>query len=185
VTGTPGTGKTIFSLTLAKQMDAQYLSLGEYVTQNRLFKGIDRSRRTKIVDVQRTRSRLREVFLGSDLLIVDTHIPEGIVPNNATRIVFVLRCNPRILWRRLTSRRWSREKVRENVMAELVDYCLIAARTTYGRSKVVQLDMSHGSVNRSVSLAKQILLSSKSYSLSIDWLTKLAKDEPFLKLLEG
>jgi adenylate kinase len=184
VTGTPGTGKTIFSTTLAKQTGAQCLSLGEYVVEHQLFKGIDRKRKTKIVDVPKARSHLKRFISKHDLLIVDSHIPEGIVPNDATIIVFVLRCNPRILESRLSRRRWSREKVRENVIAEMVDSCFIAALSNYDRRKVLQLDTSHRNVKRSVLLARKILLNPKSYKdSSIDWLAKMGKDKSFLKLL--
>ena len=168
---------------LAKQMAAEYLSLGNYIVEHKLYKSIDRWRKSKIVNVVKTRTHMRNIIAKHDSLIVDTHIPEGIVPSRATRMVFVLRCNPQILERRLKQRKWTSEKVRENVMAEILDYCLIAAQSKYGKRKVVQLDTSRTSVKHSVLIARNIISRSKSYTASVDWLAKLEKDRSFAKYL--
>lgn len=140
-------------------------------------------RKAKIVDVPETRMRLRNIISEYDSLIVDTHIPEGIVPDHSTRIVFVLRCNPQILEFRLRRRKWTSKKIEENVLAEILDSCLIAAHTKFGKRKVVQLDTSHASVKRSVSVARKILLNSKQTKSSVNWLGMLEKDGSFARYL--
>ena len=168
---------------LAKQMAAEYLSLRDYILEHRLYKGIDRRRKSKIVNLVKTRTHLRNIIAKRDSLIVDTHIPEGIVPGNSTRMVFVLRCDPQILERRLRRRKWTSEKVKENVMAEILDCCLIAAQSKYGKRKVVQLDTSRTSVKHSVLVARKIISRSKSFTSSMDWLEKLENDRSFAKYL--
>jgi len=183
VTGTPGTGKTVFSRMLAKQLQAHYFSLGFYIIQHGIYVSVDRKRESKIVDVLRARRMMRALISKNSFLIVDTHMPEGIVPKDATRMVFVLRCNPQLLERRLRRRRWKVEKVKENVMAEIVDSCLIAAQKYYGKKKVTQLDTSYASVKRSVLLARKMLLRSRFSRSSVDWLRKLETDKSFEKYL--
>jgi len=126
--------------------------------------------------VGKTRAQIRKlVDLVSPLLVLDTHHPEGIIPNSLARIVFVLRCDPSILARRLRKRRWSQEKIRENVTAEILDYCFINAYSYYAKKKVVQLDTSRSSVKHSVSLARNILAGGKMPIRRMDWLAKVLK----------
>ena len=168
---------------LTREIGAEYLAVGKYVSENRLYT-LDSKRKTKVIDVTRTRNRMRK-FTKSDArpLIVDTHHPEGIIPNNVTTLVLVLRCDPTVLIRRLQRKKWRQEKIRENVMTEILDYCFINAQSYYAIGKVVQLDTSRSSVKRSVKTAKNILSGTKPASLHVDWLWKLEKDESLSKYL--
>ena len=170
---------------LARDMGAEYISLGEYVITNRLFSGFDKKRRTTVVDLTKTRRQMQRLtrLNGARPLIVDTHHPEGIVPNNVTTVVFVLRCNPTILIRRLRQKKWSHEKIRENVMAETLDSCYIHARSYYSNRKLVQLDTSHSSVKHSIKTAKSILSGGKAPIPRVNWLSKLENDTPLSKYL--
>ena len=184
MTGTPGTGKTTFAKTLAKEIRAEYLSLGKYIWEHKLFSRVDRKRSTKVVDLVRTREGVhRFTNSGPAPIVVDTHHPEGIIPNNEATVIFVLRCDPSVLIRRLQRKRWVRQKIRENVMAEILDYCFIKARSYYTGGKVVQLDTSRSSVKSSVSSAKSILSGRKPPHVSANWLTKLEKNASLSKYL--
>jgi len=177
VTGTPGTGKTIFSKRLANEIGADCIALAELVSKHHLYRGVDRRRRSKIVDESRARSTLMTYLADDGLTVVDTHLPEGIVPEKATKQVFVLRCDPRILENRLRARRWRATKIQENILAELLDTCLIASVREYGLRRVVQLDTSHTPLKCSVSLAKQILTRrSPVQKIKIDWIATLGKE---------
>ena len=116
-------------------------------------------------------------------LVVDTHHPEGIIPNKMATIVFVLRCNPVILRRRLRRKKWSRKKIRENVMAETLDSCYIHAASYYAMKKLVQLDTSHSTPERSVRTAKSILSGGKAPILKVNWLRNLESDLSLSKFL--
>jgi len=155
-----------------------------YVSKHRLFSGVDKKRRTKVVDVTKTCRQMRSFADPSAApLVIDTHHPEGIIPNNMTTFVFVLRCDPAILIRRLRRKKWNREKIRENVMAEILDYCLIHAQACYANRKLAQLDTSNSSVEQSVKVAINILSGTKAPILRLNWLSKLETDVPLSKYL--
>jgi adenylate kinase len=110
-------------------------------------------------------------------------MPEEIIPDHATKRVFVLRCNPKVLERRLRGRGWEARKVRENVMAEILDSCLIAAQNNYATEKVTQVDTSHGSIMNSVLIARKTLTGVRPSKWQVDWLGRLEKDKSFTKYL--
>jgi adenylate kinase len=175
VTGTPGTGKTAFSRALAKSIGAGYVNLTQYVSKHKLYSAIDRKRRTKIVNVVRTRTSLGKALAGErGAFVVDSHIPEGIIPKAMVRRVFVLRCHPKVLEARLKAKKWNPNKIRENVLAEIVDSCLTSAVRYYGWRKVIQLDTSSRSMRGCVASA-QTSLRRITRRARFDWLTKLEK----------
>jgi adenylate kinase len=186
VTGTPGTGKTALSKELAKAIGARYINLTQFVSKRELYSGIDRERRTKIMDLARTRSNLTRELRGiSGSVIVDTHNPEGILPREMVRQVFVLRCHPRILEARLRAKKWKANKIRENVLAEIVDACLIAAVKQYGSRRVIQVDTSRRSVEQSVRRVRRSILGERGGRMSVNWLETLEKEGQLDRYLKG
>ena len=178
VTGTPGTGKTTFAKELAKAIGADYVNVTKYVSEHKLYSGIDRQRRTKIIDVQRTRRRLhKELKAARGLVVVDTHVPDGIVPKEMVMLAFVLRCDPRILEGRLHAKKWKKSKIQENLLAEIIDSCLIVTVKHYGSRKAVQLDTSRTKLKQTIALAKRSIQGKPSRELKIDWLTELEKKD--------
>ena len=186
VTGTPGTGKTALSKELAKAIEARYINLTQFVSKRGLYREIDRERGSKIIDLTRTRAALtRELRTISGSVIVDTHNPEGILPRQIVRRVFVLRCHPKILEARLRRKRWKSSKIRENVLAEIVDSCLIAAMKQYGSRRVIQLDTSRRSVRQSVGMVRRSIPGKPSKRINVNWLARLEKEGLLDRYLKG
>jgi adenylate kinase len=177
VTGTPGTGKTALAKRLAQALGAQYLSIAEITVKHKLFKGFDRERKSRIVDIAKISSKVKSLLSKAELTVIDTHVPDGIVPEKMTKRVFVLRCHPRILVTRLRARGWRSNKIKENVLTELLDSCLIASIEHYGRRRVVQLDTSHTTLRHSVATAKRLATHHlPSPKLTVDWITALQRE---------
>lgn len=185
VTGTPGTGKTTFAKKLAKEIGAEYVALTQFVSERKLYTGFDRERESRVVNLGRVHASLNRLLLQARRpTIVDTHIPEGIIPKDLVKLVFVLRCHPRILEGRLSKKKWKQSKIRENVLAEMLDVCLIDAVKWFGLSRVAQLDTSHISVNKCVASAKRILTQPAQRRVKIDWIATLDKEHSLARYLE-
>lgn len=185
VTGTPGTGKTAFSKKLAREIGADYVPLTQLVSEEKLYTSFDRERMSWVVNLRRVqRTLIRLLSQERGWVIVDTHIPGGIVAKSSLRAVFVLRCDPRILEKRLIRKKWKPGKVRENVLAELLDACLIEAVNFYGWRRVVQLDTSHTSAGDSVAAAKRILRHRVRRRIKVDWITTLGKESSLARYLK-
>ena len=183
ITGTPGTGKTTISKALAKEIHADYLSLTRFVTAKGLYSAIDRERKTRIVDIERTRKSLRKLIPKGRMIFVDTHVADSI-PRERTRKVIVLRCHPKVLDSRLRKKGWSGKKVRENVLAEILDACYMIAVSYYGAKKVYQLDTSSRRPEKCVALAKKNLLQQASASVTINWIATLKRERGLGRYLE-
>jgi adenylate kinase len=185
VTGTPGTGKTTFAKKLAKEIGADYVPLTKFVSERKLYTGFDRERESRVVNLARVHASLNRLLLQARRpTIVDTHIPEGIVPKGLVKLVFVLRCHPKLLEKRLGKKKWKQNKIRENVLAEMLDVCLINAVKWFGLSRVVQLDTSHISVNKCVATAKQTLIQPARRKVKVDWIATLDKEHSLARYLE-
>jgi adenylate kinase len=185
VTGTPGTGKTTFSKRLAQEIGATYIPITQFVSNHKLYSSLDRGRGSRVVNLARLHRSLRHILSQErHLVIVDTHISDGIIAENSVRFVFVLRCNPGILEKRLRRKKWKQSKVRENVLAEMLDACLIDAVKWYGWRRLAQLDTSHTSAGKCVDTAKRMLRHGVRRRLKIDWITTLGKENSLPRYLE-
>jgi len=173
VTGTPGSGKTTLSKSLARQIHANYLSLTKSVVDKRLHAGVDQQRRTRVVDLDRTRAWLRRSLHETQVVtVIDTHIPDA-VPRECVRKVIVIRCHPTVLERRLRKKGWRTTKVRENVLAEILDSCYVIAREYHGASKTVQVDNSQAGIRKTVNECMALLKGKSPVKRRFDWIAVL------------
>lgn len=91
---------------------------------------IKREQGSSVVDVDVLKKKLR-----MEDIVIDSHFAEVFEVD----FVFVLRCEPKILYKRLTERGYPEEKVKENVEAEILDYCLISAQEYCEAEKIFEI----------------------------------------------
>jgi len=138
LTGTPGTGKSLASRALAGLTGGQLVDLNEFAARHKLFLRERGAFGERTVDLGKMKRALASFLEGKKNFVVEGHLAcEFRVPAD---VVVVLRCDPRVLRKRLKKRKYSEEKIRENVLAELLDYCLIKAVENYGKTRVLQVD---------------------------------------------
>jgi adenylate kinase len=138
ITGTPGVGKTEVAKMLSGETGRKLIELNTLAKEAGGIKRRDSARGADIVDVAVIRRALRKVLKGDQNVIIEGHFAE-IVPGEFVKVAIVLRCNPFILKERLVKRGYPDSKVTENVEAELLDSCLIAAVKSFG-DRVREID---------------------------------------------
>jgi len=170
ISGTPGVGKTKVSLKLASLLNAQYVNLSDFAIERKLYQYFDVEKSSYVIDEESLRREISNVIRSYEgYVIIDSHYGE-IVSDNLIEKIFVLRLNPRELLKRLESKGWSKEKVKENVEAEILGICTQNALNEHPKEKVCEIDVTDKSVDDVVKEIISILRGEKSCEVGIDWL---------------
>lgn len=159
LTGTPGSGKTSIAQELLKRgIPVTYAS--DTVGPYRL--GTDPGRDTDIIDDERW---------------VSEFIPiEGVVEGHLTHLlpadrIVVLRCRPDILKDRLSARGYTKEKIQENVEAELLDVILVEAVEIHGEENIYEIDTTEHSISECADYVNEVIKGTAVPTLgTVDWL---------------
>jgi broad-specificity NMP kinase len=122
VTGTPGTGKSLFAKRIsARVRNSRIIEVNDIVKAHRLYSGTD-SYGSKIVRIKALDSALKkEVRNSAGLVLVVSHLVPDL--NAGQRITVVLRLGLKPLMQRLRKRGYPKGKINENLIAEALDYC--------------------------------------------------------------
>jgi adenylate kinase len=153
VTGTPGTGKTTLAVKLAKKLSFYYIDVNKIVKKHNISEGYDKKRKTKIIDVKKLNSALikemdnyknsiqnnsiinsnKELSIKNKNnkfkkgIIIDSHLSHYL-PKKHVNLCIVTKCDIKILKNRLKKKKYSKEKIRENLDVEIFDICLNEAK---------------------------------------------------------
>ncbi len=138
VSGTPGTGKSVFSRTLAKKLGVSVVDLNALIAEKKIYT-LDTDS-TKIANIQKMRKEFACTVRNSDGPIVAEGLLAHLLQKKILTHVIILRTKPKVLERRLRARNYSKMKIRENVEAEALDIILWEAVDAHGISKVYEID---------------------------------------------
>ena len=185
ISGTPGCGKTSVARKISSLIDAEIISLNELAISDKFSFEFDKERDTYIVDF--------EIFLPFILdkineiknhnykyLIIESHFSD-IIPNDYIDFVFILRCDPDKLIKRLKEKNYNIKKIMENVQAEIlgnsVNYFLQKKLT----STLFEIDTTKLSIESVAKIIIDIIIDKKDvdnyYVGKIDWLEKLFQED--------
>jgi len=119
ISGCVGTGKTTISKKLAEKTGLKYVNVNKIIKENPdVITGFDKKRNCKIIN-EKNLARILEKI---DNAIFDSHLSHFMNPKKV-KYCIMLRCNPKELKNRLKKRGYSKEKVNENVEAEIMNVC--------------------------------------------------------------
>lgn len=142
VSGTPGTGKTTFAKKLAKEKLFKYLDVKQVIKENNLSEGYDKDRDTEIIDIKKLNKFLIEIIKKQDNIVIDSHLSHYL-PKKYVDKCYITKCPLPELKKRLEKRGYSKEKVRENLDAEIFDTCRIEALEAGHDVETVNTDERH------------------------------------------
>ena len=164
ITGSPGTGKTMIARLLSEKMGLELVSIKEIVEQNNLSSG-----RRHEVDIKKLASAMRLLQHKKDY-VVEGHLAcELRLPAD---FIFVLRAHPDILRERMAKRKYSKKKIQENLMAEMLDYCIQRVEHVY-RKKPLELDTTSRTSTESASEIEKAIKQKKKKLDSVDYSEEL------------
>ena len=159
LTGTPGTGKT----SLKKHLNKKIISLSEYYEQASEGKSDNGE---WIVDIEKLDNILQDK---------DCKFFEGNFSHKLDKIdkVIVLRCDPQILEKRLESRNYSKNKVRENLEAEAIGLIYSEAIEIRDRANVFQVDNSTRKPQETANIIEKYINDNIKVEEEIDYSEKI------------
>ena len=174
ITGTPGTGKTTLSSLLAKQLNANLISISSVIAKKHCK--IDKERRTKIVDVKALQKLINKKIVKNKINIIDGHLSH----NLKFDMLIILRTDPVLLKRRLAKKKWSQSKIKENVQAEILGIITVEAMQTHKLYKhAFEIDTSQLRPHAAAKAISKVLNNHRTgkYAVGkIDWSEKYKKE---------
>ncbi|MHA1689941.1 MAG: adenylate kinase family protein [Promethearchaeota archaeon] len=184
ISGTPGTGKTTVARGLGDRLRAEVISLNELVMEEGLLEGFDEERDTYIADFDRLVPRVVELIkeaekMGIKRIIIEGHFAD-VIPKEYIDVVFILRCHPDELKRRLEARGYGKEKVLENVEAEILGDCIQYMLEKELDVPILEMDTNIMNVEAVIELMREILEGMRDYREyelgKIDWLALIDEE---------
>ncbi len=123
VSGCVGTGKTTLAKKLAKEKDLDYVDVNNLIKKYDLSSGYDKERKCKIVDVEKLVKKLIEIIQKNKKgLVIDSHLGHYLDPKYVDKC-YITKCDIKELRQRLKKRKYSKDKIEENIEAEIMDVC--------------------------------------------------------------
>ena len=124
ITGTPGTGKTVLAKKLANLLNFTYIDVNLIIKTNKLSLNYDKKRSTYIINTNKLNRILISLVKNTNKsLIIDSHLSHYL-PSKLVDLCIVTKCDLKVLIKRLKKRKYSLNKIRENIDSEIFDICL-------------------------------------------------------------
>ena len=177
LTGTPGTGKTYASNVL-QENGFEVGDLNKIAVDNNFLIGTDEKRKSRIIDIDRLNEYVKENYKKKDIVFIEGHLSHLL--KSADKVI-ILRCHPEVLKKRLSKKRWKKEKIKENIEAEILDIILCETVEIHTEKNVFEIDTTTRSTNNLVSLIMEIIKNKfrhmKKYNIGkVDWSEEILKD---------
>ncbi len=136
VTGTPGTGKTLIAKELGKLFKLKVINEKDFALKNKLGSFNDENElEIPILPIQK---KVNSFLLKNKNIIFEGHVL--CEAKLKVDVVVVLKVNPDELEMRLEGRRYSPEKIMDNVFCEGIDYCLKHVKKNYAKNKIILIN---------------------------------------------
>jgi adenylate kinase len=185
ISGTPGCGKTSVAKEIANSVGAEILSLNELATSDKFSFKYDEDRKTYIVDLEIFRpyviKSIKKIKENNpSYLVIESHFSD-IIPNEFIDYVFILRCDPDVLFKRLEMKRYNLKKITENIQAEILGNCVNQFLQKKVKLPLYEIDTSNISIESVANIIIEIVFRNNNgadYLIGkIDWLEKLFQED--------
>ena len=157
LTGTPATGKTSISIKLNKEV----IHLSDFYSES--SEGKNQTGEWKI-DIDKINALTQKKL--NDGIIVEGHLSHFI--DNIDRII-VLRCDPRVLRKRMEKREYSEKKIVENLEAEAMGLIYSQALEIKNETDVFQLDTTNLTIDESTKIIGNFFKGNVKLDETIDY----------------
>ncbi|MFA6489853.1 MAG: AAA family ATPase [Candidatus Micrarchaeia archaeon] len=156
ITGVPGTGKTTVAKLLSQGSETALIDINKLVNALSLYTHTDESDGAKVVRLPELEAELSSAIKAEKRsVIVEGHL--GCEMKLPVSKAIVLRCEPKALRARLSTRGYSPSKISENALSEALDYCTVLSEKKYGKAKVWEIDTTEKTPKQVAALCGKII----------------------------
>ena len=190
ITGTPGTGKSSVAKELAKKLRCGLIDIKKIVNERNIFK---KAKKEKEVDIKKLEKIINDEIRkatsfhnpSSTLYLQPSTSSSTFYPQPSTIIIeghlaceikipvqyiFVLRCRPDVLEMRLKKRRYSKKKIEQNLLAEMLDYCVQRAMINKKRfTTIIEIETHNRNLDEIVGLIVNAMKKRKRMIDKVDY----------------
>ena len=144
----------------------EYINITDIVKENKLYVEKDEYMDSYVVDFQKLEDYIDNIIKSSPSknIIIDGHVSHLLDVD----YIIVLRCNPEIISKRLEERNYNKNKIKENVEAEILDVCLVGALEN--SDNVYELDTTDRTLESIVDEIIDALTHKKTKYGIVNWL---------------
>jgi adenylate kinase len=177
LSGTPGTGKTSVATMLEKQ-GYSIVHLHTLAKEKHCIAGMDKKRHSQLIDIGKLDTVIKKNYKTPSLVFFEGHVSHLL--KTMDKIV-ILRCHPKQLQERLSEKKWSERKIKENVDAETLDVILCEAVELHSAKNIFEIDTTDKTIKEVTETIKNIVEKNfqptTPYTLGkIDWSEEILKD---------
>jgi adenylate kinase len=149
VTGSVGTGKTTLSRKLAKKLNLEYIDVSKLIDTEHISSGYDKKRKCKIIDIKKLNKLLiklinkckKLIIKKTKGIVIDSHFSHYL-PKRYVDLCIVVKCDLKVIEKRLKKRKYNKDKIKENIECEIFDVCLDEAKRK--KHKIVVINTTKG-----------------------------------------
>ncbi len=141
ITGSPGVGKSNIAKELAKKLKMPVLNEKDFALKQGIGEW-DHEENELVVPLEKLEKGLKKHMKGQKNAILEGHLLCEI--GLPVDIVMVIRVHPELLETRLELKKYSQQKIYDNVFCEGIDYCKKHAFKNYSEKKIVEIKNEKG-----------------------------------------
>jgi len=182
ISGVGGTGKTGVAKLLAKALNKKIKSrkqkyklivLNTLAKRTKAYIGYDKARKSNIVSIAKLKKEVKKLAKQHENIIL-----EGLFAHMLPAdIVVVLRCDPRVLERRLRKKYKWPTKIKENVEAEMIGIITEEALLLHKPGTIFEVDTTRKTAKQTAKTIEKIINNdleelAKHLAGKIDWLAE-------------
>ncbi|MGB6594625.1 MAG: AAA family ATPase [Candidatus Nitrosopolaris sp.] len=186
ITGNPGVGKhTCAKFVSEKLGKAKIIDINRVVLNNNAAVLPSNAVNGGEINVKKTQKLLLEEIKKAKDVVIVGHLAPYVLGPTGIDLVAVLRRSPYQLSKIFLQRKYTPMKMRENIASEILGITLYDSLETFGRERVVELDVT-GKTSKDIAndvISKLHKKSRKQFG-SIDWLSLVYEKGDAQKFLE-
>lgn len=139
VSGSPGTGKTTIAKKIAKKNGYKYIDVNKLIIKNKLYMAYDKKLKTRLVNTKILNRFLINMIKNSEEkgLVIDSHLSHYL-PVKYADLCIITKTDLKTLNKRLRKRKYSKQKIAENMQAEILDVCLVEALQNKHKVRIIR-----------------------------------------------